>query len=237
MLRTPPSQPRYVSNGQPTPVTPLLASSNPGMMATSTPSPIYLTSSSNSMLPIQHHEPALDQRSNSTRPQQRTTLDLLYQLFPELSHRRLQLISETYGDNKIMAIENALALRRAQEDCLSPLMSYQQLIKPNMLSTDALMLQSLSQLASSTQFSPQIMVAPQPQHVSEDRPLTQFPTSLAQAPLQAPHVTVPKPKLSFSIQAIIESGSGNLPDIQRKSPDSTSVSSSFRPVTGNRQST
>lgn len=196
------------------------------MMAAGTPSPIYHTSSNKSMLHQQ--DSSLEQRSNSTRPQQRTTLDLLYQLFPELSHRRLQLISETYGDNKIMAIENALALRRAQEDCLSPLMSYQQLIKPNMqLSTDALMLQSLSQLASTTQFSPQIMMAPRPQHVqSEEKPVPQFPTTLP----------APKPKLSFSIQAIIESGcSGNLPDIQRKSPDSTSASSSFRPV--NRQST
>lgn len=63
---------------------------------------------------LHQQDSSLEQRSNSTRPQQRTTLDLLYQLFPELSHRRLQLISETYGDNKIMAIENALALRRAQ---------------------------------------------------------------------------------------------------------------------------
>ena len=49
-------------------------------------------------------------------------------------------------------------------------MSYQQLIKPNMqLSTDALMLQSLSQLASTTQFSPQIMMAPRPQHVQSGK--------------------------------------------------------------------
>eukprot|EP00116_Pleurobrachia_bachei_P008572 sb/3468834/ len=49
-----------------------------------------------------------------TRPAQRTTIDLLIQLFPELPQQRLQMIAQTYGENKIMAIENALALRRAQ---------------------------------------------------------------------------------------------------------------------------
>ena len=49
-----------------------------------------------------------------TRPAQRSTIDLLIQLFPELAQHRLQMIAHTYGDNKIMAIENALAIRRAQ---------------------------------------------------------------------------------------------------------------------------
>ena len=55
-----------------------------------------------------------------TRPAQRTTIDLLVQLFPELPQHRLQMIAQTYGENKIMAIENALALRRAQVRLCEP---------------------------------------------------------------------------------------------------------------------
>ena len=58
--------------------------------------------------------PAAAQKTTGTRPAQRSTIDLLVQLFPELPQHRLQMIAHTYGDNKIMAIENALAIRRAQ---------------------------------------------------------------------------------------------------------------------------
>lgn len=161
--------------------------------------------------PLQYRgTPAAGQKNTGTRPAQRSTIDLLVQLFPELPQHRLQMIAHTYGDNKIMAIENALAIRRAQEE--SAMLSYPTFTKPTALGQRDLMLQHLTQLSQQDQVSQ--LIRP---------PMFPIPTQ-AQAT---------KPKLSFSIQAIIESGNTS-PDFQRKSPDSTSVvqscESSFRPV-------
>ncbi|KAL5263706.1 hypothetical protein ACHWQZ_G008919 [Mnemiopsis leidyi] len=134
---------------------------------------------------------AAGQKTSGTRPAQRSTIDLLVQLFPELPQHRLQMIAHTYGDNKIMAIENALALRRAQEE--SAMLHYPAFSKPAALGQRDIMIQHLTQLSQQDQVSQ--LIRP---------PMFPIPTQTQAS----------KPKLSFSIQAIIESGNTS-PDFQR----------------------